>query len=498
MIHSIDTDRTIEFDTNRRDVPTERIMGPCMSVIQANVPPAGPHEMYSPGSLEILRSNATFDTNGNKPFKKSIDLLGGSRTLVEAWNLKIDDASAFNVVKYTNSKECRVSKDARTLEGATPDVSGGDFGVWFVQAAPIAAPVSWCDAGKGNRQGIMPYVHAVDVYVSCDGKDFTDGHVCYGTDANCSKDQAIKAAVKATYQGEQWVKEFLTKGPSDGSKPWATLFRDDRWQTHDSFIYLPLMATDVDNEIGIDDKNTYVHTLLTKWAQLLGKVGAGEHSFTIRLRPRGVIFMDDDNDVTCDTDGGYAEDEDAVKKACEALCGQHLSDANAPGMSATFTLNIDAGQASGKGPVRKAQEFASDWPAGEIEECIELAMKFANTGVCGAKAAQMAPGSKCCHIILSHGDQGAGIKTAKYGKERSYEFFCAWALFKSKDRKPDSLGAQIKFVVKRDLIVDYRPVEGEWRSAGFETAVVGVDSATGLTITNAEIDAAIARDAEYY
>ena len=111
----------------------------------------------------------------------------------------------------------------------------------------------------------------------------------------------------------------------------------------------------------------------------------------------------------------------------------------------------------------------------------------------------MAPKSKCCHIILSDGDQGSGIKTARYGNgEREYDFFCAWALFKSKDGKPDSLGAQIKFVVKRDRVVNYKRVDGAWRSGGFETAAVGVESVTGLTITNAEIDAAIARDAEYY
>ena len=38
----------------------------------------------------------------------------------------------------------------------------------------------------------------------------------------------------------------------------------------------------------------------------------------------------------------------------------------------------------------------------------------------------------------------------------------------------------------------------DWHSAGFETAAVGVESVNGLTITNAEIDAAIARDAQYY
>ena len=71
---------------------------------------------------------------------------------------------------------------------------------------------------------------------------------------------------------------------------------------------------------------------------------------------------------------------------------------------------------------------------------------------------------------------------------RTYDFFCAWALFKNADGKRDSLGAEIKFVCRRD--------DGEWRSTGFDS--VAVDHVTGLTIANAEIDAAIARDARYH
>jgi hypothetical protein len=94
---------------------------------------------------------------------------------------------------------------------------------------------------------------------------------------------------------------------------------------------------------------------------------------------------------------------------------------------------------------------------------------------------------------------GAGIKRAAHGDgEREYEYFCAWALFKSPDGKPDSLGAQIKFVVKRRTIVDFQEVDEDWRSGGYEGAQKGVESVTALTITNAEIDAAIKRDAKYY
>ena len=180
------------------------------------------------------------------------------------------------------------------------------------------------------------------------------------------------------------------------------------------------------------------------------------------------------------------------------MIGQHLSDPAAPGMRATWTMSLGADQASGAGPVRKAQEWSKNWPAGEVEECVEMAMRFANQGVCGAKAAEMARGAKCCHVILSDGERGGGIKQAQYGDgEREYDYFCAWALFKNKDGKPDSLGAQIKFVVKRSTIENFKEVDGDWRSGGFEGAQKGVESVTALTITNAEIDAAIKRDAKY-
>ena len=107
--------------------------------------------------------------------------------------------------------------------------------------------------------------------------------------------------------------------------------------------------------------------------------------------------------------------------------------------------------------------------------------------------------SPCAHVILSDGVAGGGIKQAAHGDgEREYDYFCAWALFKSPDGEPNSLGAQIKFVVKRRTVVDFKEVDEDWRSGGFEGAQKGVESVTALTITNAEIDAAIERDAEYY
>ena len=466
-----------------------------MSVLEAAgggaFPPTGPYAMSSDQSLSFLTSQAKFDTNGaGKPFGKLVELLSGSHTLAKAFGLS--PGGKHNCFMYIDQAECTVSKDAKPLNGATIDVSDGELQLWYCQGAPISMPVA-CVKVAGGAKAILPRLHAVDLYLEIDGVAYTDGHVCYGSDANLSRDEAIEAAVENTLEGELWMSDFLKNGPSDGSKPWATIVKDDRWSDSDGYVYLPLMANDVDNALMGDDKLTYVHSLMAKWAQLMGKIGAGSHSFTIRIRPRGVIYNDGDAPMYDDI-GGSGDANDAVA----GMYGQHLTDPNAPGMSATWTMTLTSAQASGKGPVRKAQAF-TNWPAGEIEECIAMAMDFANSGVCGQKAAQMAPKSKCCHIILSDGDQGSGIKTARYGNgEREYDFFCAWALFKSEDGKPDSLGAQIKFVVKRDRVVNYKRVDGAWRSGGFETAAVGVESVTGLTITNAEIDAAIARDAEYY
>lgn len=400
---------------------------------------------------------------------------------------------------YVNKAECRVTKDALPLDGGNIDVSGGELQLWYVQGMPIAMPVACLPVGGGNALAVLPQTNMIDLYVEVDGKSHTDGHVCYGTDPSVSKDKAIAAAVNDTLYGEHFMADLLTKGPGDGSKPWATIVQKKRWDDSDGHIYVPLMANDVDNALLGDDKLTYVHSLLAKWAQLLGTIGAGTHTIKISLRPRGCIFNDSDGDTHHDGIGPLGN-ADTTAQISATLLGEHLSDPDAPGLSATFTMTLGADQTSGHGPVRKAQEFESKWPEDEIAECIELAMGFANKGVCGAMAKKTAQSSGgCCHIILTEGVAGAGIKTATLGNgEREYDYFVAWALFKNKDGNPDSLGAQVKFVVKKDKILNFRPVETDWRSAGFETAVVGQDKATGLTITNSEIDAAIARDAKYY
>jgi hypothetical protein len=237
--------------------------------------------MNSPDSLAAVSSKAALDTNGSKPYSRLMQLRGGSHTLAEKFGL----APGQNVFKYIDQAECQVSRDAKPLHGAEVDVREGELQLWYCQGAPIAAPVARVAVGGGNVQLVAPHVHAVDIYVEVDGAPRTDGHVCFGADAGASKSAAIAAATKKTLYGEMWMDRFLTDGPSDGSKPWATIVRSDRWGESDGYVYLPLMANDVDNALMGDDTLTYAHALMAKWAALLKDVGEGKHEFALAIRP---------------------------------------------------------------------------------------------------------------------------------------------------------------------------------------------------------------------
>ena len=457
-------------------------MGACASALETrgNSTARGGVAMSSAESLATARA---------KTYANGIVLTGGSRTLVETWGLKIADGGEFSAFRYVDAEACRVSRDAKDLRGSSVNAAKtGELQLWYAQAAPIAMPVGRVEVNGGARV-VSPRVHAVDVFVEVDGESFSDGHVCYGADAKSSRDEAINAACRDTPMSKTWMRDFLKNGPSDGTKPWATLVKSRGWTNEESCVYLPLMARDVDNALMGDDTLTYGHSLMDKWSRLLAKVGPGERAFTLRVRPRGVVFRDVRGEPQYDFVGETSGDASVKRKIIASFVGEHLTAADAHGMSASWTMTLDASQCDGRAPVRTAQEFTSGWSSSEIKTCIPIAMKLANEGPCGAMAKKMAPNSTCCHVILSDGERGSGVATATSDDgARTYDFFCAWALFKNADGKRDSLGAEIKFVCRRD--------DGEWRSTGFDS--VAVDRVTGLTIANAEIDAAIARDARYH
>ena len=184
--------------------------------------------------------------------------------------------------KYIDQAECEVSRPA-PLHGAEVDVREGELQLWYCQGAPIASAVA-CVAGGGKVQLVAPYVHAVDVYVEVDGVPRTDGHVCFGADAGASESAEIAAATKKTPTG------FVDGSVPDGraerrSKPWATIVRSERWGEDDGYVYLPLMANDVDNALMGDDTLTYAHALMAKWAALLKDPALESTSSRSRFAP---------------------------------------------------------------------------------------------------------------------------------------------------------------------------------------------------------------------
>jgi len=488
----------------------ETLMGPCLSIALeaaggaagASGPAnAGPYMMNSPDSRAWLTASKGFGRDGKDGFSSAIQLNGPSALINTGFGV---DANKPAELRYYNKAEVKISKESLPLDGSSPDVSDGEFSIILATALPLEAPVGKieCHEYKGAAAA---RVKMVDLYVTVDGKEYTDGHVCCG-EPTLSKKQAIDEAVKQycyTYE-EKALRNALNAGPPDGSKPWATLVSDKF--RGEFFVHVPILGKDLDNTIIDPYSSAYGHSLMTKATKLFSAMGAGDHEVKIRVAPRGIIDVSDPSDgITLDAMGIYNySDEKQMEcpkfaSSMSQLATQHITDPNASGMTATFNLNLSADQASGKGPVRTAQEFSTKWPAGEVEECIELAMKLANTGPCGAMAAKMAPGSKCCHIILVNGENNrAGIDEHVWGgsnPEKKNLDFHAWALFKSKDGKPDSEGAQIKFRCQKNLVVNYRPVSEDWKSVGFGMQATMVN---GLAITNAEIDKAIARDAEYY
>ena len=486
-------------------------MGPCLSIALdalngaqgASGGPAlaGPYAMNSDDSREWLASTKGFGRDGAKGYKDEIQCNGPSALIHAGFGVC---ASKPAELRYYNKAEVKISKESIPLDGATPDVSDGEFSIVLSTALPIEAPVGRieCHDYKGAA---CPRVHMVDLYVTVDGKAYEDGHVCCG-EPSMSKKQAIDEAINKycyTYE-EKALRKALESGPPDGSKPWATLvsnkFRGE------FFVHIPLLGADVDNTIIDPYSKAYGHSLMAKASKLFAAMGKGSHEVKFRVAPRGVIDVSDPADGNMLDAMGIYNYSDEKQMECSKFAGamsylskQHMTDPNASGMTATFNINLSAEQASGKGPVRTAQEFSKNWPAGEVEECLELAMKLANTGPVGAMAAKMAPGSKCCHIILVNGENNrSGIDEHVWGgstPEKKYNDFHAWALFKNKDGKPDSEGAQIKFRCQQNLVVNYRPVSENWKAVGFGPQANMVN---GLAITNAEIDKAIARDAEHY
>jgi hypothetical protein len=481
-------------------------MGPCLSLLPVGKPaPEGPYEMQSEESRKWLDSKAPLGETGGcsgdpEPYSKQRPkhFTGQSNTkIISKFAL---GASVPSLIKY-NVGELSV-KTMQNLDGADVDVVDGVLHVFAGFATGVEAPCGVWSSAK-DAFVIMPRVMMVDLYLSVDGKPYTDGHVCLG-EPSFNKDKAIKEidntnVIMVYKHVEKPLENALRKGPSDGSKPWATVVSDKFADC--AFVHLPLMYQGDLDKMNTAESEAYGHSLVAKFSQALKTAGEGTHSFTLSVRPRGIVDVSqlDEGEQVFQTVGlinKSPEDVAARDKGFEPHLSQFppqvLTDANASGLTVTFTMGVGSDAASGAAPSRKAAEFSTQWPSDELEECVELARSLAGKGPCGRKASQMGVG-KLAHIVLV----GRGIEQKLAGSKEWDEFQC-YALFKAKNGSPDALGAQIFFRPRKLKVKENGiPVpDPEWESSAF-----GMHSDTieiAQPIANKEIDAAIQRDAKYY
>lgn len=475
-------------------------MGPCMSVVGGVLPAPsaeteGPYAMYSTDSTKWLDDARRFGiVDGSASTETPETFVKSFIKHNESNEMKIDRLFGLSSAKPMEIRYCTDELGlsvAEPLDGATidatdafslivgfaPDLQQTPVGVYHSGAYSMMKP----DV-KQITVPLMPAVHLIDLFLEIDGKKFEDGHICIGDGSN-SKAQAIKAFDDLSIYDDDintLLKESLTSGPSDKSKPWATIAAGKALKTNHA--HFPLIAKDA-HEASTDLSSDFCHALLTKFSQAIKTLKPGSHTFKIQVRPRGV-FHESLGEI------GWKADEILAKtdyaQFCQAFPKHFVTDPNTVGSTATWTMTTSATNA--KGPTRSAHAFSDNWPSDEIQECVDIAMSLSGKGPAGAVASKAGCG-QCAHIILV----GHGIENRTFGKLDTDDWFQCFGLYKSKDGKPNSLGAQIEFGCKRVTMKDGIPVsDPQW-----ECSIVGRTGCTKEDLTNSEIDAAIARDAHH-
>ena len=477
-----------------------------MSVVQGAMPTLlaeteGAYAMHGPDSVKWLTDQRPLGTKGSNGTDASTFAENG-KVRFESYQeneKKVQKLFGVGEARAVAIRYCGAElgmSAARELDGDTVNVDDGAFSLIVGFAAGVAAPVGVYSSGAYSMMKpdvahgsfvVVPEMHMCDLYLEIDGKKFEDGHVCCG-DGTLSKQKAIESVSGLKIYDDNIVdliKKSLKSGPPDGSKPWATVVSGESFK-NTNHVHLPLLGKDA-HKASTDLSVDFCHSLMCKFASAIGSVKPGEHTFKITVRPRGVVG--DGEHVTEGLDMGMrqiCERSNDINEFMESFPRIHVTDPNATGASATWKMTTTA--AHTKAPGREAHEFATAWPAGEINKAVKIAMSVANVGKAGGAAAKYGCG-KCAHIILV----GHGIEKRTFGSDAADDFFQVFGLYKSKDGKPNSVGAQIEFGCKRETKKNGYPV----RNPEWENVVIGRDGITKESLTNAEIDAAIARDAHH-
>jgi len=286
----------------------------------------------------------------------------------------------------------------------------------------------------------------------------------------------------------------------------CTLVSTETWTKGAQFLQLPFFAQDPDKCI-LSSAEDYGQSVLARFAELFARIGPGEHQFTLRFSPRGLINTEGDPDDFCfDAKGVYLTLRSAMVAdpklgpVLKSLHGQHAADENAAHLKAAFKMTLTEAECSGKAGSSKPPPFAAQWPGGEVKECLDIARRLAATGPCGAEGQKLAKTSTPAHIILVPNQFGmlgiqehskTGSKTGDNRLMRKTQAFHAVALFKG----PEETGCMCEFRCEKLLFEWPDPVANpEFKCAGFG---MHGNQCTGKPVPNEEIDAAIERDAEF-
>ena len=450
----------------------------------ASVPdsPTGGEPMQSASDGKVMPfSAASLAMFSLKPAGKTIDQefnddkRGTSHALNDKWGLSKANPMS---IRYWTTSGFPKAGDMQPASGAISVGDNDNLTLLFGSYYPLKAPVAKQKA-CGSVAVVCPVVRAVDMYVTIDGEERTDGHICCGDVSNDRAASIKHADAKVAQSGEEDALRSLLEAGPPGGAPWATLVSKEL--NDEFFIHLPLIVQDNIDDNTLPESETYGGALVSKFSALLKEAGAGTHEITVRLAPRGMIQGGD----VCDGYGGYSGGgtsgvrlsmtdyyEDATFKALidGPLKGQHPS-ADVPGLCATFSLTVPDKLCQGGGGERKAPEFVANFSRDLAEHC-DVAHSLAATGPprdAVSKLLGSVTHEMVAHIIIPESNLAGGITpmNTQEGREAGTRFF-ATALFYSADAAAeDGLGAMVKFVCAKYERRHHKAVSNpKWESEG--------------------------------
>jgi hypothetical protein len=344
----------------------------CLDVVvddSSNSPPDG----FKKNSLDAkFEDNMTCRLPTSTKVKRTLGVTRGNRALLRC---------------ATEGEGIKLSTLTADLDGLDVSLSAtSKLDVMLCTYMPICAPcglykdksVKISSQLSGKPVVIQPACRLVDLYLSVDGRPCEHNKFCY-SEGNLSNEDAKAKAMEQCYSQAEYIKEQIQRA-AQGGTPWVTLFNKDSFN-HDHFVYLPLMIPqggDTDS-VMVDEVKQYGEGLLLAWAQLLGEIGPGKHTFELRISPRCVINPvpgegDSYEEELCLIEGyGQApglnnhaspgtvlrcNQDPEFNAFCKVWEGKDITpDPENPLFKATFTLNLDPAICSGRGPERKVEEF---------------------------------------------------------------------------------------------------------------------------------------------